>query len=91
MVSLCGASPLACAMHRMTPVCVGNSSLFGTAVEAARSFEGIFTSSFFVLCFHVGECPVDPMRMRVGSIMKLDQKSNSQSQDAGGRVSSRLP
>ena len=23
----------------------------------------------------MGECPVDPMRMRVGSIVKLDQKS----------------
>ena len=50
----------------------------GTAVEAARSSEGIFTPSFFFLfcsCFHVGECPVDPMRMRFDSIMKLDQKS----------------
>ena len=52
------------------------TTLFGTAVEAARSSEGIFTSSFFFWsCFHVGECPVDPMRMRFDSIMKLDQKS----------------
>ena len=38
------------------------TKLFGTAVEAARSSEGIFTSFFLVLflflCF-VGKCPVD--------------------------------
>ncbi len=26
----------------------------------------------------MGECPVDPMRMRIDSIMKLDQKSKRQ-------------
>ncbi len=36
------------------------TTLLGTAVEAARSSEGIFTSLFcFCSCFHVGECPVD--------------------------------
>ena len=49
----------------------------GTAVEAARSSEGIFTSILLLSLFYVGECPVDAqfLRKRVGSIMKLDQKS----------------
>ena len=37
-------------------------------------------SSLFCICFHVGECHLDPMRMRVDSIMKLDQKSKSQTE-----------
>ena len=53
------------------------TTLFGTAVEAARSSEGIFTSFLLLSLFYVGECPVDAqfLRKRVGSIMKLDQKS----------------
>ena len=56
------------------------TTLFGTAVEAARSSRGIFTSFFivlFLLLFYEGECPVDAQFLRkcVDSIMKLDQKS----------------
>jgi hypothetical protein len=35
----------------------------------------------FLFLFYVEEGPVDPMRMRVGSITKLDQKSKVKSQD----------
>ncbi len=31
----------------------------------------------------MGECPVDPMRMRVDSIMKLDQKSKVEGEGRG--------
>ena len=53
------------------------TTLFGTAVEAARSSEGIFVSILLLSLFYVGECPVDAQILRkcVGSIMKLDQKS----------------
>ena len=32
---------------------------FGTAVEAARSSEGIFTPVLLLFLFYVEECPVD--------------------------------
>jgi hypothetical protein len=53
------------------------TTLFGTAVEAARSSEGIFTSILLLSLFYVEECPVDAQFLRkcVDSIMKLDQKS----------------
>ncbi len=63
--------------HRTTPT--PSRACSALPCEPARPFpQGFFTSSFFyvfVSCFHVGECPVDPMRMRFDSIMKLDQKS----------------
>ena len=59
------------------------TTLFGTAVEAARSSEGIFNPIYFLFLFYVEECPVDPMRMRVDSIMKLDQKSKVKSERRG--------
>ena len=35
------------------------TTLFETAVEAARSSEGIFTSIFLLFLFCVEECPVE--------------------------------
>ena len=58
------------------------TTLFGTAVQAARSSEEIFTSSFFcfVLVFMWGSALLTRnMRMCVDSIMKLDQESREKS------------